>query len=86
MFNRGIMLAVAMASASVLPVLAVHPTSMAFPAGPRAEDDGPRRKRVRLGPVRSGRYRSKGPQAKPPKKTNRLRLGQRVRRRHRRAA
>lgn len=77
--------AAAMACASLMPMAIVLPPPMLA-----AEAVTPQGKRNRQGADWSGlkgrRLRSRGPQARPKRKTNRVRLSRRTRRKHRRAA
>lgn len=89
MFKRNVYLAAAMACASVGAVMIGAPTSMNYPAGAVAADDAAprRRRRQRVAWSSSAaRYRAKGEQAHAKRRTNRLTLSKRVRRKHRRAA
>ena len=86
MFNRMRVAALAAVSMGVI-ACTVPLSGMADTVGLFAVDERPS-KRVRYLAASSKRtlYRSRGPQAKPARKSNRLTLSKRVRRQHRRAA
>lgn len=89
MFKRNIMVAAAMATASIGAVMVAAPTSMNYPAGVATDDPAPRPRRRGSRIVWSqsmGRYRSKGEQAHAKRRSNRMTLSRRTRRKHRRAA